>query len=146
MNCRPAPEVTCGSIVPDTCVPVTIVWPGCFPDTDCPRQSDFNTIVGNYVCNLRSRVTTIEESIDLTSLSPTCHDTGINKTVHGEFANIYDVICNLGVGLDTPVTGLTIPACLVEPCGDPFTLGTLLNAMMAKLCCIEAVVPDASGC
>lgn len=135
MNCKPAPIVTCGSTTPDTCVPVTITWPSCFQNVDCPRQSDFNTIVGDYICNLRSRVSIIEASIDLTNLVGVgCPATGdANKTVHGELANIYDILCNRGVGLDTPVGDLNV-GCLAEPCGDPFTLKTLLEAIIAKIC------------
>jgi hypothetical protein len=44
-------------------------------------------------------------------------------------------VCDIKVDLNLPVTGLNIPACIKDPCETtPNTLGTLLEAIMAKVC------------
>lgn len=160
MNCHPKPEVTCGDRIPDSCVPVTLFWPACFPgENDCPRQSEWNKASSDLICSLVTSVgknptscieyngTGILGSIYLGCLSSTCDEiVPVKTTVRAEFQNIYDVLCGIKVDLNLPVPGLDLK-CLAIPC-DPAvpTLGQVLQAMIDAICCIGCVVPDASGC
>ena len=143
MNCKPKPTVTCGSTNFDTC----IVYTGpkfCFlnQDDDCFRQNEFNEAAGTLLCDLSGRVEAIEDNIDLTDLSG-CDAVPAQNTVKEAIQELYTAVCSIKVDLNLPVTGLTIPACIKDPCDNtPTTLGTLLQGILDQLtvCC-----PDCSG-
>jgi len=148
MNCRPAPENTCGTLLNDSCVVITGSWPfPCeAPVSGCYRQSEFNEYVGPKLCTLSGYVTTLRSSVDLSTLTGCASLTPVKTTVHAEFQNLYTAVCSLKTDLSLPITGIDTK-CLVDPCGDPITtLGELLQAMVDAICCIGAEVPSASGC
>lgn len=141
MRCNPKPVVTCGTTINDTCVNFTGVWPTCYPnpdDEDCFRQSEFNEATGDLICQLLGDVTDIQESIDLDSLTACEGIIPSKTTVVAEFQQLYDLVCGIKLDLNLPITGLTIPECIKDPCDNtPDTLGTLLQAILNKIeeCC-----------
>lgn len=137
MNCNPTPEETCGTIVNDSCVKVTVDVPICLQieGATCYRQSEVNTQVFRKVCDLDGRVAAIEENIDLTGLTGCTGLTPVKTTVAAEFQAIYNAICALRADLSLPLNGAIDTKCLVDPCGDPIaTLGELLQAIVDKVC------------
>jgi len=139
MNCHPSPETTCGTLLNDSCVVITgaYVFPCTYPSTTksgCYRQSEFNEYVGPKICDFEHRIGEIEASIDLSTLSASCL-TPVETSVHASLQQLLTKVCALETNLDMPLSGLTIPDCIEDPCGDPIsTLGQLLTAIMAKLC------------
>jgi len=135
MNCRPKPQTTCGTLLNDTCV----VYTGpkfCFlnQEEDCYRQNEFNEAAGALLCDISGRVDTIESDIDLSDLLG-CSALQAKATVKEAIQELYTVVCDIKTDLDIPIVGLTIPDCITNPCSPtPFTLGTLLEAIMAKVC------------
>lgn len=154
MNCHPKPQTTCGSTTPDTCIVYTGVWPSCFPNPNgdtCFRQNEFNEAAGNFICAHETSINCIIDSIsnaDATGcLVEGIHDCSGNtlpaQSIKANFQDLYDAVCSINVDLNLPVTGLTIPACIKDPCDNtPNTLGTLLQGILDQLvaCC-----PDCSG-
>jgi len=145
LNCFPKPQQTCGKVIPDACVSVS-AWPDCFRTHDpdcCYRQIDFNDEAGYQICLLKGSVTTILDSIDLSTLTGCTAGEGtpgevvitpVKGTVVEEFQNIYDLICGLQTNLDIPLSGIDF-SCLVDKCGTPIgTLGQLLQAMVNQVC------------
>jgi hypothetical protein len=170
MSCNPKPEVTCGDLIPDTCIPITgNILPFCDPDKGCYRQSDFNEAAATQFCAIIASIGTIGEcpgntgasgilgSIYLGCLTdcevftfpvfPIEVPEPVKSTVSEEFQQVYGELCKIeGVLNDvgkipiSTLSGLEVPACIVDPCGIPLTTITdLLNAMMAKIeaCCCQ---------
>lgn len=145
MNCKPKPVITCGTTIPDSCVPITITWPSCFGDEpDCPRQSEWNSAAQDTICAIKASVLTIESSIDLSNLTGCDSIEPVKETVNQEFQNLYNVACDLQDQL-TNWANLPLPdnfdtACLGNDCCNtiPTTLGELLTAIVSKLCCVTS--------
>lgn len=149
MNCKPTPEEQCGTLMSDACIVVTATVPECLQieGATCYRQSEVNKQVFTKVCDLDSRVTTIESSIDLSELTGCASIIPTKTTVKAEFQNVYDVLCALKADLSLPLDGAIDTKCLVDPCGTPITtLGQLLQIMVNAICCTVEAVPAASGC
>ena len=149
MNCHPAPENTCGTLLNDSCVVVTVEVPQCrqIEGATCYRQSGINAQVMTKVCAIDAAVTAIEASIDLSTLTGCDSLTPVKTTVVAEFQNLYNAVCGLKADLSLPLDGAIDTKCLVGPCDTPITtLGDLLQAMVNAICCIGAEVPSASGC
>jgi hypothetical protein len=163
MSCNPKPQVTCGDLIPDTCIPVQITWPACYTEVDCPRQSDFNSETGYQICAIRGVIgssgTCVEEiytdgtgilgNIYLKCLGE-CDDpqvfpalpitvTGAEGTVREEFQNVYGNLCKLNAAIGTfkdyPVAslGLTIPDCLQQACCSDPAITTLGPLLQAMM-------------
>lgn len=169
MNCQNDPEATCGSLVNDSCVVITGIFPACLPGgQSCYRQSDFNNQAGTALCQIGSilfgtgspftgylpvGVTSILGSINLSSLTGcTIGSLVITPTktnVFSEFQNIYDILCaNLPVSLNTPIVQGAAPGlnlkCLQDPCGTPIgTLGGVLQAIINNVCADEGLLFEA---
>ena len=137
MNCYPLPEVTCGSLINDSCVIITETWPLCFPGSvpACYRQSDYNTAAGTLICSLNTNVTNILASIgNLTTLTGCTNITPSGTTLNAQLQTIYNYLCSLQTNLNLPIVGLNLH-CLQDPCGTPIgTLGQLLQAIVNELC------------
>lgn len=145
------------------------------PDPDgCYRQADFNKYFANYVCSIAGVIgqfptcapnpvagSGILGSIGLGCLVPCNPDldapfkpvsTGNqNATVSAEIQNVYVALCDLKTTLNG-WTDLPLPqdfdlGCIGDKCCGPAptTLGTLLQAMVNKICCITKNAVDSSG-
>lgn len=137
MNCNPSPEITCPDIIYDSCVKVSVTVPACLQiqGATCYRQSEVNTQVFNKVCAINASVETIQESIDLSTLTGCTDLNPVKTTVVAEFQNVYDAICALRADLSLPLNGAIDTKCLVDPCDNPIgTLGELLQAIVNKVC------------
>lgn len=138
MNCRPKPVTTCGSLINDTCVVYTGPWPSCFPNQgeDCYRQSEFNEAAGTLICELVESVQTLEASTDLSDLSGCAAFEPVKTTVKAEFQNIYNVLCDYKVDLNTPLNGSIDLKCLQASCPETpiTTLKDLLQALVDSHC------------
>lgn len=143
------------------------------PDMDCPRQSDLNKFYGLGLCEIVKVIgqfpdcgdptvaTGILGRIGLNCLQPCDPDLGApfkplgtgneDAKVNDEFQNVYTALCDLKGTLNS-WTDLPLPqgfdlGCIEDKCcgTPPTTLGTLLEAMIAKICCITANAVNSQG-